>query len=342
MNTEKNRRSRRRILFWGLPVLAILLAVCIWFNGNHIPKDIAKRAGQALTRSGFDPRFLQAVNGRVAILSGEIKEVADRERLVETVRSVRGVRRVDDRLAVIESEPARLSLAISGDRATLSGVMPDRRSVEKVVAAARTVYGQEKVKNQLIISAHIIQPEWIAEFQALLPALQTMTAADIAISDEGLTLSGVVASDTERTAIEQRAGDLLGNLKLNNRIVVKSAAVNPAPAGQIQLPTLYFKHARTELTDRSQPLLDEIVDTLKRRPDLRVEVATHTDSSGEEVLNADLSERRTQAIAQYLVSRGIDPGRLVQNAYSESRPVAENTTKEGRARNRRVEFKVIE
>jgi outer membrane protein OmpA-like peptidoglycan-associated protein len=58
--------------------------------------------------------------------------------------------------------------------------------------------------------------------------------------------------------------------------------------------------------------------------------------------NTDLSERRAQAIVQALVSGGIDSNRLAPQAYSESRPVAENTTTEGRARNRRVEFRIIE
>lgn len=54
------------------------------------------------------------------------------------------------------------------------------------------------------------------------------------------------------------------------------------------------------------------------------------------------NERRTQAIVQQLVSGGIDPGRLNTKAFGESRPAAENTTTEGRARNRRVELKIIE
>jgi OOP family OmpA-OmpF porin len=199
------------------------------------------------------------------------------------------------------------------------------------------------VTDKIIISEDISRPDWLSGFLQLLPELQALAPAEIAISDDGLTLSGVVTSDSERTAIENRIATLLGQLPLINQIEVKTpAAVEAAPAVDIQLPTLYFKHASTELTADSASLLAEIIDTLKRRPDLRVEVAAHTDSSGEEVLNADLSERRTQAIVQDLVSGGIDPGRLVPRAYSESRPVAENTTTEGRARNRRVEFRIIE
>ncbi len=465
MSTENKRRRRGRILFWGLLLLAILLVVCIGFHVKRIPQDIANLAGQALTSAGFDATLLQAADGRVAILSGEIDAETTRERLVETVRSVPGVRRVIDRLVVVKSDPARLSLAVSADGVLLSGIMPDQtmvdrvvkatatiygenkvtnrisiqkqvgepvwldgllallpelkttdamrieaagseavisgavdtpetrariaaqaenllgatvavdnrievavpqqpaklryrisgqevylqgelpdqQSVDDLVAATRAIYGEENVKNELTISEHITRPDWLAGFQALLPALQTMAAADIAIEEDGVTLRGVVASNEERAAIEKRAGALLGPLPLNNQIVVKTpAAVKTQPTELVQLPTLFFKHARTELTENSKPLLEEITDTLKRRPDLRVAVATHTDSSGEEMLNTDLSDRRAKAIVQALASGGIDPGRLDVQTYGESRPVAENTTTEGRARNRRVEFKVIE
>lgn len=99
----------------------------------------------------------------------------------------------------------------------------------------------------MIVSAQINRPDWLAGFQQLLPALQELTAADITIADDGLTLRGVVTSDNERSAIVQQ-----------------------------------------------------------------------------------------------MVSGGIDPGRLNISAYGESRPAAENTTTEGRARNRRVELKIIE
>lgn len=356
MKKENERRSRRRILFGGLLALAILLVVCLWWHGRQIPADITQRAARALTAAGLDASYVQAVDGRVVVLGGEIDGDETRQRLVETVVSVAGVRRVIDNLVVnkadarpsdaaevaVPQRPARLHYRISENNVLIQGELPDRQTADQLLQAARSIYGHQNVTDEMIISEDITRPDWLTGFQQLLPALQRLTAADITIADDGLTLRGVATSGTERTAVENRAAALLGQLKLTNQIVVKApVAGKPAPAEDIQLPTLYFKHASTKLTAGSAPLLSEIVDTLKRRPDLRVEIAAHTDSSGEEVLNADLSEGRAQAIVQALVSEGIDPGRLDVQAYSESRPVAENTTTEGRARNRRVEFKII-
>ena len=357
MSTENERRSRRRILLGGLLALAILLVVCLWWHGRQIPADITRSASQALTAAGFDAGYLQAVDGRVVILSGEIEGDTARQRLVEAVESAAGVRRVIDNLIAIKADspssdavevivplrPARLQYRIVEDLVVLKGELPDQQSVDQLVSAAAAIYGQQKVKNEMSVSAQVNQPDWLSGFQQLLPALQELVAADITIADDSLTLSGVVTSDSERMAIEKRAAALLDQLRLNNQIVVKPPEANqPAPSGQIQLPVLYFKHASTELTADSKPRLAKFIDTLMRQPDLRVEVAAHTDSSGEEVLNTDLSERRTQSIMQLLVSGGVDPSRLVAQSYGESRPAAENTSPEGRALNRRVEFKIIE
>jgi outer membrane protein OmpA-like peptidoglycan-associated protein len=73
-----------------------------------------------------------------------------------------------------------------------------------------------------------------------------------------------------------------------------------------------------------------------------VEVGGHTDSVGSEAYNQGLSERRADAVRDYLMSKGVKASRLTARGYGESRPVASNDTEEGRAENRRVELVVIE
>ena len=83
--------------------------------------------------------------------------------------------------------------------------------------------------------------------------------------------------------------------------------------------------------------LSELADFLKRFDDLDVDIEGHTDSSGPEDYNQQLSQRRAQAVVDLLVNQyGIDASRLEARGYGESRPVESNDTKEGRAANRRV------
>lgn len=89
------------------------------------------------------------------------------------------------------------------------------------------------------------------------------------------------------------------------------------------------------------PLLDEAVSIMKQYPDVKVEVAGHTDFRNTDEYNMRLSNRRAKTVVDYLVSKGIPADRLTAKGYGESQPVADNATEDGQARNRRVEFRII-
>jgi len=85
-------------------------------------------------------------------------------------------------------------------------------------------------------------------------------------------------------------------------------------------------------------MLDEAASILKKNPDLKVEIDGHTDSTGPAAYNMKLSENRAKAVMDYFVAKGIDPKRLATKGFGLTRPAASNDTKEGRAKNRRVEL----
>jgi len=76
-------------------------------------------------------------------------------------------------------------------------------------------------------------------------------------------------------------------------------------------------------------------------PKLVVEIGGHTDDIGKNKTNQILSEKRAESVKQYLVGKGIDPVRIKSKGYGESQPIESNKTEEGRAKNRRIEFKVL-
>jgi len=104
---------------------------------------------------------------------------------------------------------------------------------------------------------------------------------------------------------------------------------------------LLFDVDSTELKPGSQQKLREVAQILKRYPLSDLEVAGHTDNSGSAEYNQRLSERRAQAVKDFLVAEGIDPARIIARGYGETMPVASNDTPEGRQLNRRVELKII-
>ncbi len=104
---------------------------------------------------------------------------------------------------------------------------------------------------------------------------------------------------------------------------------------------IYFAPGSAKLEPSSYPALDEIVKLLKENPTVIVEIQGHTDNTGSLDFNMKLSQKRAEAVKQYLVGHGIEEDRLIAKGYGPTRPVAPNDTPENRAKNRRVEIVVL-
>jgi len=101
---------------------------------------------------------------------------------------------------------------------------------------------------------------------------------------------------------------------------------------------IYFATGSNKLLAQSLRRLDDIVRIMLDNPSYKLDVASHTDDQGQDVLNLQLTQQRAESVKAYLVSKGIDAGRITAIGYGESRPVADNRTAAGRARNRRTEL----
>lgn len=105
---------------------------------------------------------------------------------------------------------------------------------------------------------------------------------------------------------------------------------------------IHFEFGRSDIRPISYPILDDVVELLKRNPQMtNIRVEGHTDWIGSDAGNQALSMRRAGAVVSYLVSHGISRSRVTAVGYGETQPIADNRTTEGRARNRRTEFTVM-
>jgi outer membrane protein OmpA-like peptidoglycan-associated protein len=120
----------------------------------------------------------------------------------------------------------------------------------------------------------------------------------------------------------------------------------PAPPKPAELPvldTIYFDANKTNINATAAKALDRNGMILKENPQLKVEIGGHTDSAGSEKANLAISEKRAQSAKKYLEDKfNISGDRLNVKAYGASRPIADNKTQEGRSKNRRVEFRIIQ
>lgn len=191
-----------------------------------------------------------------------------------------------------------------------------------------------------------------ADEAARLAALRA--AQEKAAAEEAERLAAEKAK-AERLALEARDsdGDGVPDLKDNCPNVAGPAENHGCPAAEKQqvaiegsslqiLDRVHFKTGKAMIEKRSFGLLDQVASVLKEHPEMaKVEVQGHTDNRGAIATNMVLSQARADAVARYLVNRGIAPERLQARGYGEAQPVGSNETAAGREANRRVEFKVL-
>lgn len=157
---------------------------------------------------------------------------------------------------------------------------------------------------------------------------------------ETATAAGEAVKDAADKTVEG-AGKVVesaGNLTNNTAEKLEAALTS---GNSFVLEGLNFAYNSNNLTPESQLKLKEIVVVLKKHGDIKVEIQGHTDNVGNDSFNKTLSQKRANSIKSYLVQNGIASSRLVAKGYGERNPVASNNTEDGRAKNRRIEFKVI-
>jgi outer membrane protein OmpA-like peptidoglycan-associated protein len=113
------------------------------------------------------------------------------------------------------------------------------------------------------------------------------------------------------------------------------------PAKTYILRNVHFETGKADLTKDSYSALNELVEAMKSKPELVIEIAGHTDNVGTYENNLKLSQLRAESVRNYLISKGIAPQRVIAKGYADTQPIASNDTEEGRAKNRRTEVRII-
>ncbi len=113
------------------------------------------------------------------------------------------------------------------------------------------------------------------------------------------------------------------------------------PAKTYTLKNVHFETGKATLTTDSYSSLDVLVEALKAKPTMVIEIAGHTDNVGSHDSNLKLSQDRAESVKNYLALKGIKKERLIAKGYAETQPIASNDTDEGKAKNRRTEVRII-
>ncbi|WP_442906277.1 OmpA family protein [Janthinobacterium sp. P210006] len=224
-----------------------------------------------------------------------------------------------------------------------SGTVPDEASKAAVLARLRDLYGADKVVDQIAVGQVALPANWNAYVQKLLtPDLKQIRRGQLTIDGSVVSVRGEVANEAQRQKIASDfATSLNPTYTVNNGLRVSAADQNILDK-TLANRTIEFESGKTTLTPSGRAILDEMGAALQKLAGRKVDIIGHTDNQGLRASNQHLSQARAEAVKAYLSSKGIDGDLLSASGQGPDRPIASNDSTDGRARNRRIEFRMVQ
>ncbi len=207
--------------------------------------------------------------------------------------------------------------SIAAGRFTLTGVAPTETAVKEAQDALAKLVGGMPAEARITFAA----------ISAPTPAPAPVPAAP---SPSAPVPAAVAATPTPPLVIPPKPAP---------EVV---AACTADLAKSVASGRIFFESSKAVVLPASMPVIEQIADVMKRCPAMKVEIAGHTDSTGSAELNQVLSKDRAQAILELLVKTGLSVERAKAVGYGTAKPIADNESPEGKAKNRRIEFNVVE
>ncbi len=359
-------------LVWLLGLASILaLSIGCWLNAaSGIESDLYAQASGVFGGPEINDPALGgidvAVSGRDLILTGEVPNEASRTAALASARGVPGVARVIDRLTVAEGGDAaapgasgafRISSGADGGL-VVRGEVPSEAARAAILARLRADMPGRAIRDEMTVASGALT-DWEPSMMAALPLLGDVEGASLTADGGQIVLRGTVASEAVKARVEGAArAAVLAPYAFRSELRVAPEA-DDASGGQVaasgstdenvqgaeaalrealSLGAVEFESGTATLTARSREILNEAGAVFARFPSVAAEVQGHTDSEGDDAANQALSQQRAEAVETYLVGQGASGDQLSPRGYGESEPTADNSTAEGRARNRRVVF----
>lgn len=342
----------------------LLAAVSIIFGTSRIENDIERRTTGLLAANGLNGVVVE-VSGTSVELQGTIGESPTEEEIFAAVGRLRGVTSVGGKLwvvadagyaeEVVVGDPIEItwdatSVVIVGE---ISNQERKEFIAETLAAPPRTVNVEAFEVNEAIAD----ESDWIGTVLGL--AISIRDSVDrgrlfVFPSDKVLVVSGEVDDKLLRNELNDRVNEAASTIGFAANAAIRVPQDTEPPATQEEVEALQddldetiggqvieFEVQSAIITPKGRDLLDQILVTLEAAPSIRIEIRGHADAQGTEAANMELSKDRTMAVFGYLVAQGQPPDRFDLLWFGESQPIASNDTEEGRARNRRIEFRAL-
>ena len=282
---------------------------------------------------------------RDVTLSGETTQSDEHQRALQLVRSLWFVKHVKDNINPLVVKPYQMEAQWDGNKLTLKGYLSNNKEREKFKREINKTFLGKKVEFNLK-TAQGAPNNWTELNINLLKEIINLPLGSFRIIDKTIHLAGKVKTSKEIKNLQDK---IIGLKKqgytIDFQVVALDAAIVICQEKFNQLLStnkIYFFTGTATIDSRSHKLLKKLADTAVLCSNTKLLISGHTDNVGDPVANLTLSLQRANAVKGYLFSKGGVPlNRLEAIGKGADYPIADNTTKEGRAKNRRIEIKVM-
>ena len=226
----------------------------------------------------------------------------------------------------------------------IKGVVATSSDKQQLLDKLKAQYPDKPVRDEIEVRSNISIPtNWQQIATTIIDSdISNIRQGRIDIHGTTISLHGKVSSLEQKQAIQNRIHSRLTDLyQLENQLVVvegEQRLIDETLGNRI----VEFESGSTNLTPMGLGILDDMAGVLQRVGDKPVLITGHTDNVGNSTANLALSNKRAEAVKQYLIGRNINATRLSTTGKGDSDPIASNDNEEGRTRNRRIEFTLNE
>jgi OOP family OmpA-OmpF porin len=253
-------------------------------------------------------------------------------------------------LALAMAAPAALAQATMPAAATpqpgqvlASGTVADEAAKAAVLARLRELYGADKVVDQIAVGPVAVPANWNGYVQKLIgPNLKQISRGQLKIDGNIVNVRGEVANEAMRQRIASDIATSLNPTYTVNNALRVSGAEQGVLDSTLGNRTVEFESGKATLTGVGRTVLDEMAVAIRKLKGQKIALIGHTDNQGLRASNQNLSQARAEAVKVYLAGKGIDEALMTASGQGSDRPLAGNDTTEGRARNRRIEFRLAQ
>lgn len=268
-------------------------------------------------------------------------------------------------IAAVASDTELASLRVAtGEGNTLYACnmnVGDEALQSTVMGAMNTTFGAEANKcNADVDDSFATDMPAAAVLADILPIIQNSPNASMIVKGNEIVVNSPDAAALEQLVADLQAAapnmmvsaegplDLQG--EIDNSLAAADVAIgrlgeNPDPrdvARALSIQVINFELDEAMIPDINKPFLDRAAKLITETPDMQLTITGNTDSLASDAYNLELSRERAESVKEYLVSKGVDASKLVTKGAGESNPIADNSTEQGRFRNRRIGFTVYD